>query len=152
MAVLKPKEQGQLSESIRVTESFYTFLIEAVQKQLSGELLFITANKLSFEVDSYVEEYSKQEVVLLISEEEPVELTVSLQDLFFYEDHVVAEVHVTLPISASRSDLEGIWRRLLSGRFPNHGLRNGDLCVFVEFHGDDLPEQKDGIFGRRGEF
>lgn len=152
MAVLKPKEQGQLSESIRVTESFYTFLIEAVQKQLSGELLFITANKLSFEVDSYVEEYSKQEVVLLISEEEPVELTVSLQDLFFYEDHAVGEVHVTLPISASRSDLEGIWRRLLSGRFPNHGLRNGDLCVFVEFHGDDLPEQKDGIFGRRGEF
>lgn len=78
-----------------------------------------------------------------------MQLSLFLQDLFFYEEHAVAELHVSLPIAAKPSEQDEIWRRLLSGNFPNHGLRDGFLCVFVEFPAAQMPEKINGVFCRK---
>jgi hypothetical protein len=149
MAFFKPKEDDLFHSSlVPVTAEFYVFLVGAAESQLKEELRFITAKRLRSIVKQYAEERCRPNVIC-VTHRGSVRLTLFLQDLFFYEDHAVVELHVSLPILGSPSEHEEVWRRLLSGNFPNHGLRDGDLCMFVEFHGDDLPEKVNGVFRRK---
>lgn len=149
MAFLKPKEEDLFHSSlIPVTAEFYNFLVKAAESQLKKELRFITAKRLRSIVEQYKKERSRNNVVC-VTPRDLVRLTPFLRDLFFHEEHAVAELHVSLPILGNSSEHEEIWRRLLSSNFPNHGLRDGDLCVFIELHGDDLPEKVNGVFRRK---
>jgi hypothetical protein len=151
MAVFKPKKDDPThTDKVSITDDLHDFLVKAAEAQLTEELSFITFECLKETVRQYVVERNLKETIE-VPPENPVRLSLFLQNLFFYEEHAVAELHVALPIVAKSSDHDEIWRRLLTGNFPNHGLRDGCLCVFVEFPAADMPQEVNGVYHRKEE-
>jgi hypothetical protein len=151
MAVLKPKKDDLFHSSlVPVTEELYVFLVKTAETLLNKELRFITSLKLRSAVQEYIEFRGRNGIICVLPRNRHVYLTIFLQGLTLVsevEAHV--ELRVSLPVIGTVSEHEEVWKRLLAKNFPNHVVRDGELCILLDLYGDDVPENRNGVFCKR---
>jgi hypothetical protein len=151
MAVLKPKQDDLFHASlVPVTEELYVFLVKTVETLLNKELRFITSLKLRSTVQEYIDFRGRNGIVCVLPKNHHVYLTIFLQDLVLISEvwaHV--ELRISLPVLGTVAEHEEVWKRLLVNNFPDHMICDGELCIFLDLFGHDVPGNRNGVFYRK---
>jgi hypothetical protein len=151
MAVLEPKKDDLFHASlVPVTEELYVFLVKTVETLLNKELRFITSLKLRSAVQEYIDFRGRNGIVCVLPKNHHVYLTIFLQDLVpISEAWAHVELRISLPVLGTVAEHEEVWKRLLVKNFPNHMICDGELCIFLDLFGTDVPGNRNGVFYRK---
>lgn len=151
MAVLKPKKDDLFHASlVPVTEELYVFLVKTAETLLNKELRFITSLKLRSAVQEYIEFRGRNGIICLLPKNHRVYLTIFLQNLILVSEvwaHV--ELRISLPVLGTVAEHEEVWKRLLFKNFPDHVACDGELCIFLDLFGNDVPDNRNGVFCKK---